>query len=266
MYEIPPEIMWGTIIITAFIILIALINLPRNIEKEEKKTTKKQETESPKGELNNTKALKEGVKTIYTHPLIPIILLTYTIIGQTILYVLQIMQMNQIIIILISITINIYIASLVIKTIADIQRKKPIHLTENMKYTAKKLPTILGALLLTIIAMIAGFIALILPGIYITVRLIYSNYAVIIEDKEVIPGLERSWNIVKGDWWQVFFMVLIVYLTYSLFATYTALTIYQYSLIHHITALLISVIVTVWMFTTLTHSYLQLTNAIPAQK
>lgn len=53
---------------------------------------------------------------------------------------------------------------------------------------------------IVIVAMILGFICLVLPGIYITCRLVLSSYLVI--DKGLAPrqAISASWVLMKDDW------------------------------------------------------------------
>lgn len=54
------------------------------------------------------------------------------------------------------------------------------------------------------LAVIGGFILLIIPGIFFAVRLSCSIPALVIEDKRGRAALSRSWNLVAGFGWPVF--------------------------------------------------------------
>ena len=50
----------------------------------------------------------------------------------------------------------------------------------------------------------AGCIALIIPGLYVSYRLIFSLYATVIDNSSPLDSLSSSWKLTKGRWWLVF--------------------------------------------------------------
>jgi membrane-anchored glycerophosphoryl diester phosphodiesterase (GDPDase) len=50
----------------------------------------------------------------------------------------------------------------------------------------------------------AGFIALIIPGLYVSYRLVFSLYATVIDNSSPLDSLSSSWELTKGRWWLVF--------------------------------------------------------------
>ena len=50
----------------------------------------------------------------------------------------------------------------------------------------------------------AGFIALIIPGLYVSYRLIFSLYVTVIDNSSALDSLSSSWELTKGRWWLVF--------------------------------------------------------------
>jgi len=59
----------------------------------------------------------------------------------------------------------------------------------------------------------AGFIALIIPGLYVSYRLVFSLYATVIDNSSPLDSLSSSWELTKGRWWLVFrssFLILFV--------------------------------------------------------
>ena len=57
---------------------------------------------------------------------------------------------------------------------------------------------IYGLLLLT------GLIALIIPGLYISYRLMFSSYHTVIYNYSPIKSISSSWELTKGRWWLLF--------------------------------------------------------------
>ncbi len=59
----------------------------------------------------------------------------------------------------------------------------------------------------------AGVIALIIPGIYVSYRLMFSSYATVIDNSSAVDSLRSSWESTKGRWWLLFrttFLLLVV--------------------------------------------------------
>lgn len=49
-----------------------------------------------------------------------------------------------------------------------------------------------------------AFLFLVIPGIIVAVYLTFSSFVFIIEAEKGMKALKRSWNLVKGNWWEVF--------------------------------------------------------------
>src|SRR4028119_1992348 len=59
----------------------------------------------------------------------------------------------------------------------------------------------------------AGFLALIIPGIYVSCRLTFSLYAAVIDNSSAVDSINSSWKLTKGRWWLIFraiFLILLV--------------------------------------------------------
>lgn len=53
-----------------------------------------------------------------------------------------------------------------------------------------------------------GFIALVIPGIYVACRLVFASYLVMDEGMEPIAAVEASWRITRGHAWTIFLLGL----------------------------------------------------------
>jgi hypothetical protein len=63
---------------------------------------------------------------------------------------------------------------------------------------------VLGAVLLAGVAVLAGFVAFAIPGIYLLVVFYFGAQAVVAEDRGPVDALRRSKELVSGQFWRVF--------------------------------------------------------------
>jgi hypothetical protein len=80
---------------------------------------------------------------------------------------------------------------------------------ESLRFAVRRLPSVLWVLVLATLVTLAGFVALIIPGIYLGVALYFSQPALLFEDLKGRRALGRSYDLVKGRWWQTFLVVLV---------------------------------------------------------
>jgi uncharacterized membrane protein len=66
-----------------------------------------------------------------------------------------------------------------------------------------------GAVLLAAIGIFVGFLALLVPGVYLAIRWYFVPQAVVIEGARGPAALSRSGQIVEGFWWRTFGLVLL---------------------------------------------------------
>jgi hypothetical protein len=60
---------------------------------------------------------------------------------------------------------------------------------------------ILLAIVLYVAAVIAGFFALVVPGVYVAVRWYFVAQAIVVDDRRGFAALARSGELVNGNWW-----------------------------------------------------------------
>ena len=74
----------------------------------------------------------------------------------------------------------------------------------------KRLPSAIGSSLLLSVVLVLGYMALIIPGIYLTIRLLFTSQAIMVDKKKAVESLEHSWALTKNRWFDSFgfFIVL----------------------------------------------------------
>ncbi|MEN9224780.1 MAG: hypothetical protein Q6L60_06225 [Thermostichus sp. HHBFW_bins_43] len=80
---------------------------------------------------------------------------------------------------------------------------------------SKAVPLVLGNILLSLIVF-GGSLLLLIPGIYLGVKLAFLSCAIALEGNGATEGLGYSWNLVKGRWWGVFWAFLALSLIFGI--------------------------------------------------
>ncbi|AFZ05662.1 Glycerophosphoryl diester phosphodiesterase, membrane domain protein [Oscillatoria nigro-viridis PCC 7112] len=75
----------------------------------------------------------------------------------------------------------------------------------------RRLLPLIGVYIMCLLLVSAGFIALIIPGFYVSYRLIFSSYATVIDNSSALDSLSSSWELTKGRWWLVFRSTLLIF-------------------------------------------------------
>lgn len=80
------------------------------------------------------------------------------------------------------------------------------------------LPIVMVAVLLYTLAVFAGTLALIIPGIWLSVLLYFSAQAAVVDDARGADALRRSRELVKGSWWRTFGILIVLNILAGLLA------------------------------------------------
>jgi hypothetical protein len=80
---------------------------------------------------------------------------------------------------------------------------------ESYRFGFARLGSVLLVSILVGLATLGGLILLIIPGIYIGVRLAVSVEALVVEGRRGTEAMRRSWALVGGHWWHAFATLLV---------------------------------------------------------
>ena len=83
---------------------------------------------------------------------------------------------------------------------------------DSLRYGFSRILALIGTYILIILILIPCFIALIIPGIYMAVKLSVAFTAVVVERAGPGQSISRSFNLTRGNWWRVFGVVVVVFL------------------------------------------------------
>ncbi len=98
-------------------------------------------------------------------------------------------------------------------TVADVRDGRA---DEDIEATFRRVRPALGTLfvagILTGLGIALGFLALIVPGLFLLTRWILVTPAVVLERKSATDAMRRSWALVRGHGWRVFAVILLTML------------------------------------------------------
>jgi hypothetical protein len=83
---------------------------------------------------------------------------------------------------------------------------------QSYRFGFVRLGSVLLVSVLVGLATIAGLILLVIPGIYIGVRLAVSIEALVVEGRRGTEAMGRSWELVGGHWWHAFGALVVAWL------------------------------------------------------
>jgi hypothetical protein len=89
----------------------------------------------------------------------------------------------------------------------------------------RRLPAMLLAAVLWIVAVAVGMIALVIPGLWVSVRLYLWMTAMFVEDAGAVASLQISWRLTKGHWWRavgILTVTLIIFVVFSVALNFAA--------------------------------------------
>jgi hypothetical protein len=86
---------------------------------------------------------------------------------------------------------------------------RDLDVAESYRYGMARLGSILLVGLLAGLAIGAGFVLLLIPGLFVLTRLAGTLPALVVEDRRGTQALSRSWNLVAGFGWPVFGTIVV---------------------------------------------------------
>lgn len=78
------------------------------------------------------------------------------------------------------------------------------------KVSLPKIVNLFLAVIMVSLIFFVGFLLLIIPGIYLSIRLSFTFYEIAVENCSAIEGIKRSWELTKGHWWFIFGTSLLI--------------------------------------------------------
>jgi hypothetical protein len=95
------------------------------------------------------------------------------------------------------------ITAMHVTAVMDVASGRPPSARRSIQAGLDVFPPLLAAMLLYVLGVFVGFLALILPGIYLAVRWYFVPQVVVVDGRRGADALRRSSELVTGSWWRV---------------------------------------------------------------
>jgi hypothetical protein len=112
---------------------------------------------------------------------------------------------------LVAVIISMIMYGAYILLTADLYHGRPANLERTLSQALRRVIPLFAANVITGFAMMLGFIALIIPGIYVTIRLSMVTPAILLEDVGIGVALSRSFTLTKGHMGRIVLMLVAVF-------------------------------------------------------
>lgn len=96
------------------------------------------------------------------------------------------------------------------QAVAELGRGRAPSIAETLNAGARFFAPVLAVVVAYTLAILFGLVLLVIPGVYVFVAWFVVAPAVVIEDKRGGDALRRSHDLVRGSWWRVFAIALVV--------------------------------------------------------
>jgi len=114
---------------------------------------------------------------------------------------------SLVVFVIIAIVLQATVAAATIIIVTTIKKRRKISISEALSRGIKKVPLLFAAGIVMGIIVAAGILALIIPGIYLMLRLILYQQACVIEGN---LGIKRSWEITRGHVIDILVLLIIL--------------------------------------------------------
>lgn len=111
---------------------------------------------------------------------------------------------------IIGFVISLWFSAAMIKVVSErLDNKNYGNFKVELIFAKHKLLIVITTSILSTLAVFAGILLFIVPGIIFSVWLAFSMFAVVLDDKKDADALKFSKSLVEGRWWNVLFLLMI---------------------------------------------------------
>lgn len=116
-------------------------------------------------------------------------------------------ELISVVILVVTLVVGILMGGAVIHAVGRHFLGRPVLVQRSYEYAWARFPALLGAsvmvILTLVIPVVLSFILIGIPVlVFLIVVFLFVTQAVVIEQRDPIDAMKRSWNIVRGAWWR----------------------------------------------------------------
>jgi hypothetical protein len=109
-----------------------------------------------------------------------------------------------------------FLTAAVAKASADTYLGHEVLVGPTFRYALSRIHSILWISILSALAVLLGFVLLIIPGIIVAIRFVFGSTVLVVEGQKGTKALGRSWRLAKGHFWKLFGTLLLANIMASL--------------------------------------------------
>ena len=121
------------------------------------------------------------------------------------------------------------------------------------------LNSIAAGIIVGLLTMI-GFVILVIPGLFLTVSLLFTTVYIADEDEGFISAIRNSWSLTSGNRWRLFGLFLVVMVLFMIVSFASGLAVPSGSPFSQVITAVLTTILVVYQMAVLTDAYRQLRN------
>jgi hypothetical protein len=119
---------------------------------------------------------------------------------------------------LVAITVSMALYGALVKAEVTLARGGEFSLGESLGAGLRRLPGVLLASVITMLAFSVGFVLLIIPGIYLIVKMQLWVVAMFVDDASALESISTSWRLTDKRWWRTFVILSVAFILIYVFA------------------------------------------------
>jgi hypothetical protein len=96
-----------------------------------------------------------------------------------------------------------FLTAAVARASADVYLGHPVLVGRTFRFAVSRIHSILWISILSALALILGFLLLVIPGLIVLVRYLFGSTVLVVEGKKGAAALGRSWRLAKGHFWKI---------------------------------------------------------------
>jgi hypothetical protein len=117
-----------------------------------------------------------------------------------------------------SLIVTVLVTAACVKAVSDIYLDQPAGIGSSLRFALRRVGSLVWLEIITVLALILAFIALVVPGIWLYGAWSVAVPALLIEDRRGGKALNRSFQLVRGRWWPVAAVLLVANLMVTVVA------------------------------------------------